>query len=189
MRRGVIALDRMASLLLGLVLVVGGAAAFAWRRGWIPDASQRLEAPWLPELVDEQWWPWAVAGGGVVLVLLGLAWLARHLPRRTGTRVTMDCSGPEGRLTLDLGAATSAAAQAVVATDGVRSANGRQVLDRGELVAELIVEIEPTADLATVRDAAARASAMLAATVGIDRMRHRTLIRVARSGRPAARVD
>lgn len=137
----------------------------------------------------EDWWPWAVAGGGGVLALIALVWLVRHLPRRTGSRVTLDDSGA-GRLTLDLGAATAAAAETVAeTTPGVRFASGRQVVDRGQLVAELVIEIEPTADLAVVRAVARDAAGRLAATVGVERLRHRTRLRVARPPRTPARVS
>ena len=80
MRRGLIAFDRLAALIIGIVLIAAGAAALGWRFDLI--AGDRLEINGLTGVPQQNWWPWATGAGGVLLVFLGFSWLVRHLPRR-----------------------------------------------------------------------------------------------------------
>ncbi|GAB3920196.1 hypothetical protein GCM10029976_099020 [Kribbella albertanoniae] len=189
MRRGVIALDRVAGTVVALGLLLAGGAMLAWRYGELP--SDRITAgPWSAPTTAE-WWPWATGAGGVVAILLGLWWLARHLPRRVGGRFALPGGDRSGRLTADAHSAVDAAAQALARTPGIRDGSGQVVADRGQLVAELTCTIEPTADLDTVHSAAVRTAAELATVVALPTIHTRVRLRVARTDKttPLPRVS
>jgi hypothetical protein len=188
MGRGVIAVDRLAAFVLGVALIAAGAAALGWRFDLIPDAPARLRFSWLPDATETTWWPWATGAAGVLLVLLGLIWLLRHLRRRGVGRLRVVGSDHTGRLTADANAAVTAAGQTLTQTPGVRSCTGRMVSDRGQLVAELNLTIEPTADLATVQAAAEQASHDLHRVIGRDDLHHRVQLHVARHEETSSRV-
>jgi hypothetical protein len=188
MGRGVIAMDRVAAFVLGVGLIAAGAAALAWRFDLIPDAPARLRFSWLPEATQTAWWPWATGAAGVLLVLIGLIWLIRHFRSGGVGRLQLAGSDQTGRLTADANAAATAAGHALTQTVGVRSSTGRVVSDRGQLVAELNLTIEPTADLGTVQAAAEQTSRDLHRIVGRDDLRHRVHLHVARHEEASARV-
>ncbi|WBQ04673.1 hypothetical protein [Kribbella sp. CA-293567] len=184
MGRGLIALDRLAAFVLGLLLLASGAAALAWRYDVFPDAPARIRLPDLPALVTEDWWPWAIGAAGILLVLLALSWLLRHLPRRRINRLSLTGSSAAGRLSADVDSAVGAAAQVLAGTPDVRSCTGHLITDRGEVVAELKTTIEPEADLDQVRLATEQVLTELHQMVGREELRARVLLRTAR--RPAA---
>jgi hypothetical protein len=181
MRRGVIAFDRVAAVITAVVLIAAGAAALGWRYDLIPGVGRRLQIKGLTDLPQTSWWPWAIGAGGVLLVLLGLTWLARHLPRRGTGQLRLAGSDASGRLTVDANAAARTAGQVLAQTTGVRDGSGRIVLDRGQLVAELTATLEPSADLDVVRAAAELAGQELHQVVGRDDLHHRIELRVART--------
>ncbi|MEV6413644.1 hypothetical protein [Kribbella sp. NPDC051718] len=181
MRRGLITFDRLAALIIAVVLMAAGAAALGWRYDLIPGSSQRLEIDGLSDLSQTAWWSWAIGAGGVLLVLFGLTWLARHLPRRGTGQLRLTGSDSSGRLTTDANAAARTAGQVLAQTIGVRDGSGRIVLDRGQLVAELTATLEPSADLDVVRAAAELTSQKLHQVISRDDLHHRTELRVART--------
>ncbi|MEV6283898.1 hypothetical protein [Kribbella sp. NPDC051770] len=181
MRRGLIAFDRLTALLLAAVLIALGASALAWRQDLIPDATGRLEITGLTDLPRTEWWPWATAGAGALLVVLGLLWLTRHLPRRGTGRLRLNSTDSTGRLTADATAAAATAGEVLARAPGVQNASGRILLDRGQLVAELTATLDPTADLETVRAAAGRTAQELHRVIARDDLHHRVQLHVARS--------
>lgn len=97
-------IDRLAALILGLVLLVLGAAMIIWTTHLIDGTPVYLTAPGLVSASSTAWWPWAVTASGVVLVLLGLRWLATHRPaRRAGSYTLADSNLSQGCLSADLG--------------------------------------------------------------------------------------
>ncbi|MFI5730015.1 hypothetical protein ACIA49_07860 [Kribbella sp. NPDC051587] len=181
MRRGLIAFDRTAALVIAVLAIAAGAAALGWRYDLIPDAPNRVAIDGLTDLATMPWWPWATGAGGVLLVVLGLTWLARHLPRHGTGQIRLPGSDTTGRLTADAKAAATTAGQALAQTPGVRDGSGRIVLDRGQLVAELTATLEPGADLDAVREAAEQTSHELHRIIDRDDLRHRVELSVARS--------
>jgi hypothetical protein len=181
MRRGVIALDRIVGLLIAIVLIAVGAAALGWRYDVIPDAPDQVRLGGLTDLPGEPWWPWATGALGLLLLVLGLSWLVRHVPRRGIGRLRLPGSDDSGQLTTDANAAVSAAAQALAQTAGVREGSGHVIRDRGQLVAELHCTLEPTADLTVVQAAAQQAAADLHRILGRDDLHHRIELRVGRT--------
>lgn len=179
MRRGVIALDRVVGVAVALAFVAAGIiAAYQWHTPYVAATP--------PDRTHTVWWPWATGAAGTLLVLIGLWWLARHLPRRTSGRFTLPAGGSGGRLVADAQAAAGAAAAGLSALPEIRDASGRIVLDRGELVAEINCTIEPSAALAVVHAAVRTAAADLHSVVGLPNLRHRARLRVARSDRTTA---
>lgn len=186
MRRGVIALDRTVGLVIAFLLIAGGALALCWWYDVLPGAPATLKIHGPEDYTGASWWPWATGVAGVVLILLGLWWLARHLPRRVSGRFSLPGSGQDGRLHADAHAAVAAAATDLARIPEIRAGSGRVVADRGELVAELQCTIEPAADLETVHAAITRTAAELHAVLGLPHLRHRVRLRVARNDRTTA---
>ncbi|HZX06119.1 hypothetical protein [Kribbella sp.] len=183
MRRGVIALDRTVGVVLALALIAAGALAVLW---WHSGTRHQLHTP--PDQMQATWWPWATGAAGVLVALLGLWWLASHLPRRVPGRfhLTGDRRSGSGRLYADAHAAVAAAAAELCALPEIRDASGRVVADRGQLVADLQCTIEPSAQLDKVHAAVTRAAADLHAVLGLPRLRHRVRLRVARNDKATA---
>jgi hypothetical protein len=188
MGRGLIALDRVAACVLGLLLLAGGAAALAWRYDVFAEAPAEVRLTEAPTIVAEDWWPWALGAAGIVFVLLALTWLLRHIPRRRINRLALDGSSAEGRLSADVDSAVGAAAQVLAADPGVRSCSGHLITDRGEVVAELKATIDPDTDLDQLRRTADRVLTELSGMVGRDELRTRVLLRTARQHTAAPRV-
>lgn len=192
MSRGVLAVDRVVTFLLGLVLLLAGLAAIAWWAGQLdhvwPAVPAVLRLRVLRTAVEAGWWPGAAAVAGVVALALGLWWLLSHVPRRGVGTLALPGSGVRGGLRLDPDAAVATAAEVLAQSPGVRSAGGSMRHDRGELVARLDATIEPTADLGAVVAAAERVSAELGHVLGLPAARCRVDLSVARRGRQLARA-
>lgn len=186
MRRPIIVLDRLAGAVAAVVLIAAGGLGICWWYGVLPSAPERFTIAMPADRSHERWWPWATGVCGAVLVLAGLWWLVRHLPRRVGGRFALPGSARAGRLTADAHSAVGAAGQAMTRHPGVREASGRVVADRGQLVAQIECTIEPSADLLEVRDAAAATVAELHRVLGLRQVRHRVVLRVARADNTTA---
>ncbi len=137
--RGVVALDRVVTLLAGLALVAGGAFVFAWHQGYLAKDPFRFTAtqvsfPWMTSTVGASWWPWRGRRH-------------RRRPRPPGARLAgpspqgwprLDAdpsrSGAQAACRFDAGAAAAAAADEITAaSDDVRSCRSKVVLDRGQI--------------------------------------------------------
>ncbi|WP_432497586.1 hypothetical protein [Kineococcus gypseus] len=192
MTRRVLALDRLAALVAGLVLLALGLAAAAWGAGQLPRlwpaAPAELRLSTATDAYAQSWWPLASGAAGAVLVLLALWWLLAHLPRRGVPHLRLPGSDRTGALAVDGGSAVQAAAEEVAALPGVRSADGRLVHERGHLLAVLTVTADPTADLAELVDGVERVSGDLRRVLGRDDVRGRVRVQVARRARAAARA-
>mgnify|MGYP004521258487 CR=1 FL=1 len=192
MSRRVLGLDRFLALLLGLVLVVLGAAVGAWGLGQLTrvwaSAPQQLSTAGATSVLEASWWAAAAAAGAVVLGLLGLWWLLAHVPRRSTGPLRLTGSDRSGALLVDGSSAARTAAEVLAETPGVRSASGRVVSDRGQLLAELSVTAEPSVDLAELADAVEATTADLNAVLGRSDLRGRVAVRIARRERSQPRV-
>src|SRR5918994_94451 len=138
MRRSVLGLDRFLAILLGLVLFAVGVGAIGWYAGWLRDVwaatPKTLSTAGATDVVEMLWWPWATLGVGILAVILGLWWLIAHLPRRGVGMLVLPGSGKAGRLLVDPAGPANAAADTLAETPGIRSANGKVLRDRGELI-------------------------------------------------------
>lgn len=166
MSRAAAAAERVAVLLVGLVLLIVGAAAVAWQRDWIPDAVDRVDVSGALDLADEAWWPWAVGVLGVLLVAVALTWLGAHARRRGISHLRLPGSGRDGKLTVDSKALLSAAAVPLDETPGLTSRDGKILRDQREQVIELRAALDPGADLDEAADAAERAAGVLGSYLG-----------------------
>ena len=158
-------IDRVAALVLGVLLLIVGAAMVIWTTHLIDGTPVYLTAPGLVSASSTAWWPWAVTASGVVLVLLGLRWLATHRPaRRAGSYTLADSNLSEGYLSADLGSLADAAAAELREHPAIRSASGKAVIDRGKPSIHLDVT---AAGADTLAHAAAAADEVAATTVGM----------------------
>ncbi len=194
MSRAVLATDRVIALLVGVVLAAAGVGAAAWyleSRGMLPGGvqlSDQVDTAALQTATSASWWPWASAAVGVLLVLLGLWWLAAHLPDRRLDRLRIAGTSERDRLEADAGSVANAAADALGRVDGVRSARGHLRRERGQLLLSLHATIEHGADLAEVARTCDQTSADVAHVLGRDDLRCRVRVQVAHRDRAIPRV-
>ncbi|WP_127784421.1 hypothetical protein [Rhodococcus sp. X156] len=181
MSRVTVGIDRFFAFVIGAALVALGVLGILWQADELPWAQDALQASWIVTATEQGWWPWAAGAAGVVLVLLGLWWLAAHVPRARLTEIRLPGSGTRGILRADVGAVANAAASSLGATHGVRSATGRASLDRGRPTIVLTATVDPSADLATVRDAAERVREEVDSALDGSELATRLHVRVARS--------
>ncbi|QII08511.1 hypothetical protein BH93_26770 [Rhodococcoides fascians A25f] len=192
MKRATASLDRTSTAVVGLALIALGGGAIAWERGKFPG-RERIDAAFVDTTVDAGWWPWALGAAAIVLVLLGLWWLLAHLPRRSVGTVafasTAD-SDVDGRLSVDLTTAAKSAAKSLAAHEGVVSASGRSVSDRGERVVEITATLDPAVtSLDTVSAAAARTRNDIVTSLDGTPAAVRILLQCGKSRKQSARVS
>lgn len=189
--RTVLFLDRIATLVLVVLLAAGGLLGLWWWSGrevsgrTLPDTSSTTA---VSDALATSWVAWVLAAVGVVLALVGLRWILAHLTRPTVSRLRLDGSGDGGRSEAVAGKVLDAAAEAFASTEGVRSAKGVVVRDRGELVARIDATIEPEADLALVAARADEVTSQLDTVLARDDLRATVRLRVALRGRALSRV-
>lgn len=190
MSRATLAVDRVVAALLGLVFIAAAVLGFAWWAGRLAVGPkvELSSVSWLPTLTDQSWWPWALGAAGVVLTLLGLRWLVGHLPDRGVSRLTLPGSERAGRLQVAAKPVASAAADALAATPGVRSARGSIQSDRGQLLARIDATIERECDLRAIAAAADAVSADLQNALGRDDLSCQVQLHTARGNRRPPRV-
>lgn len=123
---GVAAVDRIASVLVGLLLSAVGAAAAAWQLDrlppWAYDARRTVENWGLNEWASASWWPWALTAAALVSLLLGLRWIYAHRPRRRPSRLS---TLADKHANVDLVSAARSAAAAFEAMPEISSATAR----------------------------------------------------------------
>ena len=192
MKRATASVDRTSTAVVGLALIALGGGAIAWERGEL-SGRERLDAAFVDTAVDTGWWPWALGAAAIVLVLLGLWWLLAHLPRRSVGTVafasTVD-SDVDGRLSVDLGTAARSAAKSLAAHEGVVSATGRSVSDRGQRVVEITATLDPAVTtLDKVAGAAAQTRNDIVTSLDGTPAAVRILLQCGKSRKQAVRVS
>ncbi|MFC4071790.1 hypothetical protein [Actinoplanes subglobosus] len=180
MRRLVLGLDRTVTLVLGSALIAAG-IVLVFRPGLRP----RLDAVALHSATGQPWWPWACA----LLAITGVWWLLAHLPRPTIAALLLPGSGQPGRLLLDPRGPATLAAEILAETPGVRSAHGRVLRDRGQIVVVINAVAEPHANLDDIADAADAVTADLHAVLDRDDVTARVNLAVAGKRRALPRVS
>lgn len=193
MSRRTLALDRFLALVLGLVLLVGGAALVAWPTGWLDqllgqEAGTLSTGP-VTDALGASWWTGAAAAAAVVLAVLAVWWLVAHVPRQSAGTLTLTGSGRSGQLTIDPDGPAQAAADELATVAGVRSARGTVNRERGRLVVVLDATVEQRADLAEIAAEADRITATLYHVLGRRDARARVRLSVARRDRSYDRVS
>lgn len=180
-------LDRLVTLLVGLALVVGAVAAWAWYYSVVLTGPAIEVAP-AQDLLAQEWWPWALAAIGILLVVVGLRRMAAHIPDRGVNKLRLRRSDDTGGLAVDSGPLASAASDEIAAVDGVRSSHGKVLRERGQLVMELVVLTEPAAHLPDVTTVCDQVAAVVARMAERDDLTFRVDLRVARRGRSVRRA-
>lgn len=192
MKRATASVDRTSTAVVGLALIALGGGAIAWEQGRFPG-RERLDAAFVDTAVDAGWWPWALAAAAIILVLLGLWWLLAHLPRRSVGTVAFASSADadvDGRLSVDLGTAARSAAKSLAAHEGVVSATGRSVSDRGQRVVEITATLDPAVtSLDKVAGAAAQTRNDIVTSLDGTPAAVRILLQCGKSRKHAVRVS
>lgn len=188
-RRHVVGFDRSVLTVLGVILVVGGAALVAVRAGWLsdlvpPDPVTDVSA--VVSTADRSWWPAACFGAALLLVAAGSWWVLAHGPGpRTGS-LTLPGSRTGDRLRVVPDAVTRAAQEAVESDSQVRAASLALREERGELVLVGRVRVPPRADVAALGALLEETARSAAQVLGRD-VTGRVHVAVARRGRPDRR--
>jgi hypothetical protein len=187
MTRSASTVDRVAALAFGLLLIVLGLGLLVWNTDWLPGIPQMVTAPGLATASETAWWPWALAGAGVVSVLVALRWLLIHTPKATikGLRLP---GGGNGTVTADLSAVASAAADVLAASGDIDKAKGRAVVDRGTRTILLDVTAYSAAVLTELSQPIDAVGSQIAGVVGDSRIATRTTIHVGKRSRRGHRV-
>lgn len=188
MSRATVAVDRIVLTLIALVLIGAGVVGLLWWSGRLA-VSETLDLASLAPVTHEPWWPWAVGALAVVLGLLGLRWMAAHLPDRGVSQLVLAGSDTTGRLVVDASSVVSAAAQQLERTEGVTGVRGLIQRDRGQLVARFNTSLDRRADLHVVARAADEVTAQLRTVLQRDDVVGSVRLRVGRSDAPPPRVS
>ncbi|WP_229052046.1 alkaline shock response membrane anchor protein AmaP [Aeromicrobium sp. Leaf350] len=189
--RKTLLIDRLATFVLALVLLAGGATAVWWWSGRSVDGRTlptTSDTSTVADLVAKDWFGWTAAAVGVVIALVALRWIAAHLTPNTVSRLRLGSSDTTGRLEASASKVVGAAADAYADTLGVRSAKGSVVRDRGQLVARIDATIEPDSDLALLARRADEVSSQLLTVLERDDLRCSLRLKVAARGRTLPRA-
>jgi hypothetical protein len=179
--------DRFAAILAGLVLLALGAALVAWNTNWVPHVPHTIDASGLSAATRTGWWPWALAGVGIVLVVVALRWLFSHTPAAKVKSLPLQ-TNDAGSISIDLGEVAAAAGLSLEESFDVESAGGRAVIDRGTRTVDLTVRVAPTARAEQIISAIDLTSVRVGAMLGDPAVATRTTIHVAKKPLKAHRV-
>lgn len=169
-------IDRLLTIVVGLAIVAGGLVLIDWQLGYVLTLSDELSTGAVADVAGTAWFPWALAGGGVVLGLLGLWWALAHLPRPSGTTVRTEASDADGALRVDVSSIADAAADAFAQRAPVLGASGHAHRIGGTDVIEVRASIDLRADAALVHEVAARTSQEVSASTSAVQPATRVLL-------------
>ncbi|HZI96578.1 MAG TPA: hypothetical protein VFD41_03525 [Actinomycetales bacterium] len=192
MNRKTFGIDRALTLLLGLVLVLGGVWVLLWAldalpSGWWSPSRFRVGVP--EGYSDNLWWPWAIGVLGLLLTALGTAWFVGHFRSNRVSTLSLPGDAEGGRLLLSGGALGGGLAAALVETcEGVTGASGR-VLEQGRhLVLDVTATVRPEGDLREVVRSCDVVAAHALHSTGREDLTCRVRLKVASRAREAPRV-
>lgn len=183
--------DRLLLVLVALVLLLGGLWLAVWGQRRLPTgwwSPSGLTLGLRDQVTNATWWPWALLLGGLLLVALGLYWLASHFRPNGIGQLTLPGSTRGGKLTIDASALSSGAADALAAHPDVSSASGRLVEEKNQVVLALTTVVAPDADLRAVVSACDDVAAHVLSSTGRQDIACRVRVKVASRGRSAPRV-
>lgn len=139
--------------LLGLVLLAAGGLGLAYSFGAFGAGQRPLLPPSMRDYArDQGWFWWAVAGGCLLVALLGLRWLLAQLRTDRMSRVDLTTDDRDGMTTVHAGAVTDAVEAEVEGLRGVVGARAT-LLERGGRRLALTADLAEYADIAEVRHA------------------------------------
>ena len=176
-------LDRLATLVAGIVVTAIGVAAVLWPIHVVRAAPGRISAGPVVRATTSAWWPWELAGAGTLLVLVGLVWLISHVPMRKAPVLRVPGTTDPGFIAVNLDGVALAAAAALEQESNVQSAKGKAVIDRGISTVELTVTVSHPAGLAGVITAVDTTCAHVARATGgagVPEVAARTVLQIAK---------
>ena len=68
MSRTTVGLDRLMTLVMGIVFISGGLLVLNWYYGWYGSLPETLDTDRALRVTSTVWWPWALAGAAIVLL-------------------------------------------------------------------------------------------------------------------------
>ncbi len=163
MTRGLLRLDRLTTLLVGVALVALGLLVVDWRYREVFTYPNSLDTTPAADVLDTAWWPWAFAAAGVVLGVLGLLWLLAHLRRKGPSTLRLRSSDSTGRVESDLRSVAAAAAQQLGSLSPVTGVRGTTRVYGSHTVVELRGHVAAGADAESLTEAAEVCAAHIAA--------------------------
>lgn len=177
MTRLATSLDRFAALVLGLLLILLGLGMLVWNTDWLPRIPQMITAPGLVTAAGTHWWPWALAGAGILLVLLALRWLITHTPKAK-IKTQRLSGGENGVISVDLKEVAHGAAHALQQNSDIDSAKGKAIIDRGTRIIDLDVTANSAVLLTEVTGSIDDVGRQIAEVLGDVTIATRTTIHV-----------
>lgn len=168
MTRGLLRLDRLIALLVGLALVAVGLLVVDWRYREVFTYRDTLDTKPASDLMETAWWPWAFAAAGLVLGLLGLVWLLAHLRRGGPSTLRLRSSGPTGRVETDLRSVAATVAQRLGDLAPVTGVRGTTRVYGSHTIVELRGHVDVAADAEALTEAAEVCAADIAAAFPDD---------------------
>lgn len=167
MNRIVAGIDRLLVLLVGLVLVLGGAFALAYHFGvpFAHDWMRHMDRLWYYTAPDQNWWPYALGIVAVLAAFSGVALLSTNLSRRRTDETVLD-DNTLGTLTFEPSALAGVIAGSLAGTQGVRDAKARARNERGTPTISVTLIAEPGTDIHDLTALAERTSRQLDESIG-----------------------
>ncbi|WP_125778297.1 hypothetical protein [Antribacter gilvus] len=149
-RRRVAAVDRTILTIVGLALVLAGAAALAIGAGVlraVASPDDRLDMSGVRTALSADWWPIAAGVAALLLVLLGWWWILSHRPGPRTKVLGLQGSRTGDRLRVEPDSVASAAEEVFEEDEHVRGANLHLREERDTLVVTGRVRVAPRADV------------------------------------------
>lgn len=172
MTRRAVAFDRVAVFVSGLGLTALGCLMVAWRRGSVSPSGFQVT---LATALSDPEWTWWSAGAGVLLVVVGLRWLAtHHWPPRAG-RVALPTQALKA--SADATSVADAAVAALAQDAAVVKCSGAATVERGVPTVTLTATVPARHGLDAGAAAADRVAETIAVMLG-DTVAVRTVLRV-----------
>jgi len=188
MNRTLQSFDRLVCLLVGAALVVGALVVVDWKYRLVLDGyGDTWGTGAISDATSAPWWPWAVGGAGVVLVLLGLWWLLAHLPRTARSVVRLRDSDRSGRLEVDLSSVATAVGRDFEASSPVNDVSASTQEIGADRLLVVRAHVDPRADGPTLTRAAQRITDDVRAAFDGERVHSRVVLEAPRRPRPTKR--
>ena len=156
MTRKLVTIDRVAGIVVALLLIAGGLVLMDWKLEKVLSLPSVVRLPGLLKTSALAWWPLATAILAVLLILLGLRWLVAHLPRVRTSEAKLGESSGEGRMRLDTASVARASASALQSELVLPEARGRVREVRGRPLVQLDARCFRDTSVAEVRERAER---------------------------------
>lgn len=182
--------DRLATVVVAVLLVVLGLALVDWRYHLVLHGyPKQVSLGSLPSWAASGWWPWAFALVTVVLGLLALWWLLAHVRRDTAKSVKMPQSSEHGTITLDTSSLAEAIAQSLEHAGPFASVKATTTELNRAMTVLLTAQLDEYADGPSVRTALDSLSGQLQCAFPDQGVTARVLLtqpRSLRSARPSS---